>query len=69
MVWGDPGDLDETVTLLGVRLGELETSFPQLLILAPVFTSHYRSHQNLLMASLFLVLASWPFLVGELFLS
>lgn len=43
-MWGDPGDLDGTVTLLGVRLGELETSFPQLLILAPVFTSHFRGH-------------------------
>jgi hypothetical protein len=64
VVWGDPDDLDGAVTLLGVRPGELETSFPQLLILAPVFTSHFRGHQNLLTASLFLVLASRPFLVG-----
>lgn len=51
------------------RLGQLEVHFPQLLILAPVFTSHFRGHQNLLTANLFLVLASWPFLVGEFFLS
>lgn len=65
-VWGDPSDLDGTLTLLSVRLGELEVRFPELLILAPVFTSHFRGHQNPLTTNLFLVLASWSFLEEEL---
>lgn len=58
-----------TLTLLGVRLGELEVRFPELLIVAPVFTSHFRGHQNPLTTNLFLVLASWSFLEEELYLS
>lgn len=68
-VRGDSGDLDGTVILLGVRPGELEAGFPQLLTLAPVFISRFRGRRKPLTATLFLVLVSWPFLVGELFLS